>query len=143
VAATACVAAGVAPFGLDGGGDDSQRPAHERPAPRTAKPKTEPAAVVNTETLPSQIGHEWTPPPPVPAPDTSDQGTVATEPAPSEPAPEPAPVEPTVATTAPPTEQEFSVSSAAVAPSGAQPAPAASGVAEPSSPSNVRQEFGP
>jgi hypothetical protein len=143
VAATACVAAGVAPFGLGGGTDDSAHPAHERPSPRVQKPKSKPTPVVNTETLPSQIGHEWVPPPsPPPSPDSSDQGAVATESAPAEPAPEPAPVEPTVAPTAPPTEQEFSVSSAAVAPPSSQ-SPAASAATEPSSPSNVRQEFGP
>jgi len=144
VAATACVAAGVAPFGLNLGGEEPARPAQERPAPHERQAKAKPPPVVHTETLPSQVGHEWAPPPDPPSPEPSGQESVATEAAPSEPVvEEAAPVEPTVAPTAPPTEQEFSVSSAAVAPPSSQSAPASSGVAEPSSPSNVRQEFGP
>ena len=143
MAATACVAAGVAPFGIGGDKDGGSTPPRERHAARIKAPEPKGPAVVHVETLPSQIGHEWVPPPPSPGPQPSGQATVTTEPAPAAPAPDPAPVEPTVAPTAPPTEQEFSVSSAAVAPPSSQPAPASSGVAEPSSPSNVRQEFGP
>ena len=143
MAATACVAAGVAPFGIGGDKDGGSPPPRERHAAQVKAPEPKGPAVVHVETLPSQIGHEWVPPPPSPGPQPSGQATVTTEPAPAPPAPDPAPVEPTVAPTAPPTEQEFSVSSAAVAPPSSQPAPASSGVAEPSSPSNVRQEFGP
>ena len=58
------------------------------------------------------------------------------------------PAEPTVATTASPTEQELSVSAAAVAPPSAQASPSSSSSGSSSvdnlaSASNVRQEFGP
>ena len=58
------------------------------------------------------------------------------------------PAEPTVATTASPTEQELSVSAAAVAPPSSQSSSSSSssgssGVDNPASASNVRQEFGP
>ncbi len=122
MAATACVAAGVSPFGIGGDKDDVSPPPRERHAAPIKAPEPKGPAVVHVETLPSQIGHEWVPPPP-PDPQPGGQATVTTEPAPAAPAPEAAPVEPTVAPTAPPTEQEFSVSSAAVAPPSSSPLP--------------------
>jgi RNA polymerase sigma factor (sigma-70 family) len=138
VAATACVAAGITPFGV-GAGDDS-RPAHARVAQARSKPKPKPPAVVETETLPSQVGNGFTPPPPT----GGDQGgSVEAAPAPAvqpEPEAEAAPP-PTVAPTAPPEEQEFGVVTAA-APPPAQSSDAA-GDGAPAPTEAVHQEFGP
>ena len=121
VAATACVAAGVGPFGLGSGGD------REAKAERLAQDRSRPAPddAVTVETLPSQIGNESAPPP---APSgEGGGGAVRSEPAPAaaEPAPEPevqAPA-PTVAPTAPPEVQELDAAAAATPP----PARATSG----------------
>ena len=149
VAATACVAAGVGPLGLSGPGSDPPV-SDERPDHRNA-PKPGPSQVLSTNTLPSQVDHTWEPPPAAP-PAESDppQGSAVTsEPAESEPAETTeatTPATPTVTTSAAPTEQEFGVGTAAVAPpsSGSStPPPATSGGAPTESASSVRQEFGP
>ncbi len=148
MAATACVAAGVAPFGFGGLGDDP--PAKERRADHRRAPQPKPPQVVSVETLPSQVGHEWVPPPsPAPAESTTQgAGDSAADSATSEPV-EPteveAPVTPTVTTSAPPTEQEFGVGTAAVAPPspGTSPSPETSGGAPSESASSATQEFGP
>lgn len=151
MAATACVAAGVAPFGLGGdrGGGGGGGPAHERTAADRPPPK--PPRSLHVQTLPSQVGNESVPAPSPPAPSSgANDGAAQTEAAPAAtPSPEKTtPAEPTVAPTAPPTEQELSVSAAAVAPpsrsSGSSSSSSgSSSVDEPASASNVRQEFGP
>ncbi len=140
VAATACVAAGVGPFGLGSGGDREAKA--ERVAQDRSRP--EPDDAVTVETLPSQIGNESAPPP---APSgEGGGGAVRSEPAPAaaEPAPEPevqAPA-PTVAPTAPPEVQELDAAAAA-APVPAQPPPATARGDAPTEAQAAQQEFGP
>lgn len=151
MAATACVAAGVAPFGF--GGDPGGGPAGQTKHERTgAHHPAKPPRSLHVQTLPSQVGNESVPTPQAPPPPSNADadGAAQTE---ATPAPEPAPeetvpAEPTVATTASPTEQELSVSAAAVAPpsspsSSSSSSSGSSGVDNPASASNVRQEFGP
>lgn len=148
IAATACVAAGVAPLGLGRGSDDEGRPAVERPATTRSHASAPTAPSVSVETLPSQIDNQHTPPPPsTPAPSTEAQSRDPVSEAAGSATSEAAPA-PTVAPTAPPTEQEFGVAAAAAPPPASQatsPSSAASGGgSEPaSSGSAVHQEFGP
>ena len=152
MAATACVAAGVAPFGFGGDpdGGPAGHPKHERTVAHHPAPK--PPSSLHVQTLPSQVGNDSIPTPQPPStPSNPDaDGAAQTEAAPApEPAPEETvPAEPTVATTASPTEQELSVSAAAVAPPSSQASSSSSSsgsssVDNPASASNVRQEFGP
>ena len=143
VAVSACIAAGVTPFGTG----SSERPSADR-APvvkkRDERPRAKPLEV---EVLPTQVGNEAPPPA---QPTTAGEGApeVATEAAPNSPEAR-APAEPTVAPTAPPEQQEFSVEAAAVAPPAqapATPAPAPSsggGGLEQSEASAANTEFGP
>ena len=111
---------------------------------RDERPRAKPLEV---EVLPTQVGNEAPPPA---QPTTAGEGgpEVATEAAPNSPEAR-APAEPTVAPTAPPEQQEFSVEAAAVAPPAqapATPAPAPSsggGGLEQSEASAANTEFGP
>ncbi len=140
IAATACVAAGVGPFGS--GARDEDRPAHERDVrerPRSLRPP-----VLTTEALPSQVGNASVTPPPVSV--GGGDGEVATESATRpESEPDDAATEttaPTVAPTAPPQEQEFGVATAgAPPPTESSPAPPTGG--DPSATQAAHQEFGP
>jgi len=145
VAVTACVAAGIGPLspGLAGDRDAAPRPTREaRHDPRPAKAIP---VGVDTETLPSQVGNEFIPPPPT----ASAGDEVEADPTPADEAPaEPVVEEPTVAATATPQEQEFGVAAAAApvpptsgsSSSGGGGAAPATGSPEAAA---VRQEFGP
>ncbi len=141
IAATACIAAGVTPFGSEGRDEPSPRREAER-SPRE-EPRLAPRPNLTTETLPSQVGAGATV-----APDSGDgdDRAVVAEPEPTtEPESRPEVSEPTVAATAPPEEQEFGVGAAATAPptpsSPSPPAQPAGG--DPSPTQAVHQEFGP
>jgi hypothetical protein len=141
IAATACVAAGVNPFGP--GPADGDRPAHERTDRSHARSASAPQ--LTTEPAPSQVVSETVRPPTPPAVGATDGNEVSTEPAPN---PEPETTTPTVAPTAPPQEQEFGVAAAATAPPtrSAPAAPAAGsggGSGDPTATQAVHQEFGP
>jgi RNA polymerase sigma factor (sigma-70 family) len=141
IAATACVAAGVDPFGQ--GSADDRRPAHERQDGSRARNASAPQ--LTTEPVPSQVVSESVRPPTAPAVGAGDTGEVSTDAAPA-PEPEPETTTPTVATTAPPQEQEFGVAAAATAPP-TRSAPAGGGDAgtagAPTETQSVHQEFGP
>jgi hypothetical protein len=139
VAATACVAAGVAPFALD-----REEPSPAPPRVVSEKPKDPPSKkpTLTVETLPSQVGHET---PPVADPPTQ-QAQVEASPADGATS-EPKPV---VSESTPAVEQEFGVAAAAPAPAPAAPAPAptsdgsiSSGGGSEDGASAVHQEFGP
>ncbi len=140
VAATACVAAGIGPFGT--GSTQDARPPHERATRDRGKDQPRPA--LTTETLPSIRNGFVAPPPPN---ESGGEEAVATEPA-SRPDPEPPvtaeseTVTPTVAPTAPPQEQEFGVATAAAPPPTESSPPPPSG-GDPSPTQAVHQEFGP
>jgi RNA polymerase sigma factor (sigma-70 family) len=134
LAATACVAAGITPFGV--GAERDSRPVQERVA-QDRSGSTLPATV-DTETLPSQVGNEFVPLPP--STNDGDQVGVVAEPAPAAAA-EPDTTAGFVAPTAPPQEQEFGVAAAATPPP-AQPSQSRAGAA--AAPTQaVHQEFGP
>jgi RNA polymerase sigma factor (sigma-70 family) len=132
VAATACVAAGVAPFGLGG---EAERGSRERPAAH--RPIQVTAAPVPVVAVPEADGGDIS------------GGMSEPEPAPvqpPQPAPEPEPVpepEQPLAPTTPPVEREFGV--AASVPAAPSPAPVAPATAPSSGGggSAVQQEFGP
>lgn len=135
LAATACIAAGVTPFGL---GRDDKPAAHERVAHH--RPKPGPSSSVDVETLPSQVGNEFVPE----LPETGNGetgGGVVTEPAPADAEPEAEAATPAVVATASPQEQEFSVGASATPP--AQSGPAATGGGGAAETAAVHQEFGP
>jgi RNA polymerase sigma factor (sigma-70 family) len=135
IAATACVAAGVTPFGL---GRDQPPAAHERAAhlrSTLAPPE------VSTDTLPSQVGNEFVPPAPATGGSQNDAGA-ATEPTPAAAEPEPEAAPPAVAATAPPPEQELGVAAAAT-PVPERSAPAAADGGGSAEAAAVHQEFGP
>jgi hypothetical protein len=135
IAATACVAAGVTPFGLGG---DQPPPVHQR----AAHPRSTPApSEVNIDTLPSQVGNEVVPPAPASNDSQNDAGSAA-EPEPAAGESEPETGAPAVAATAPPPEQEFGVAAAAT-PVPTQSAPAAAGGGGSAEAAAVHQEFGP
>ena len=133
VAATACVAAGVAPLGLGG---EAERGPRERPAAeRSARASAPAVPVVSTPIAdggdaPSSESEPGTAPAPVEQPEP--------EPEPGPP-PEPAPP---LAQATPPVEREFGV--AASTPPATSPAPAAvTGGEGGGGGSAVAQEFGP
>ena len=133
MAATACIAAGVSPFGVDTGNAPQQ--AREQPTRHKPKP-----SVPSLSTLPSQVGSEPAPAaPPSQAQAVREEVVVEAVPAPE---PEPETTVPTVAPTAPPQEQEFGVGAAAAPPpTRSAPAPAPAG--DPAPAQAVHQEFGP
>jgi RNA polymerase sigma factor (sigma-70 family) len=142
IAATACVAAGVAPFGLSHLATSRPVPkaAEQRPAEKHRKTKP-----VTVETLPSQVGSEAPPPAQGPSAEPAQVEVAAADDARSDEGA--APASP-VAETTPAVQQEFGVAAAATP---AQPpsTPTSSGSASADtggsagSPSPVQQEFGP
>ncbi len=136
LAATACVAAGVAPLGLGGGGE---RPAQETAAPNPRE-RLRAVAVPAADVLPSQVGNETASSvESAPSPVTQAEQPAAENQAPSEPVPE-APLAPST----PPVEREFGVAAAAApAASGAAPASGSGGTGGSDGGSAVGQEFGP
>jgi hypothetical protein len=144
IAATACVAAGVTPFGL-GGDEGKQRSALERTVRERAGRVSTPT--VTTETLPSEVDSETVEPPPVPAEQRGDNEVAAEAVPRSEPEPES--TVPTVAPTAPPEEQEFGVAAVAAAPetptrsSSPPTSSGGGGGGDPTPTEAAQQEFGP
>jgi RNA polymerase sigma factor (sigma-70 family) len=145
IAATACVAAGVSPLGLGGSSDDHRRapPRHEPAIEQKVKSEVV-AEPKPAGSLPTQVGHEYTPPTasPTPAPqhtqqaqppareDDAEQVDVAAAPSP-------------VAEATPAPEQEFGAPAAAApvtptAPSGGS----SSGGSSDGGGSATQQEFG-
>ncbi len=137
MAATACVAVGVAPFTLDRAPESPRSTASA--SKREAAKNPQAAGTLTVETLPSQIGHEVTPPEP------AQQAQVEAAPAESKPRPEEEATP--LAESTPPVQQEFGVAAAAASSAPAAPTPGAS----PSSGTNsaggnasaAEQEFGP
>ena len=144
IAATACVAAGVAPFGLGAGHRDPALPAARAAAHR--HPGQVRKQDVEVSTLPTQVGNEAPPPATAPSGDSAQSEPVPAQSSESSSQTAAASTMPTVAATATPQEQEFGVAAAAVpAPTPSAPATSSgsSGSSTPSETSAVHQEFGP
>lgn len=141
IAATACVAAGVAPFGLNHVVTTPPAPkgAEHRPAEKQAKAKP-----VTVEVLPSQVGSEVPASEPEPTPQPTQVEVTAADDAESTGS---AATASPVAETAPAVQQEFGVAAAAAPAQPTAPAPSggggSGGGSASSSPSAVQQEFGP
>ncbi|MGH2954397.1 MAG: hypothetical protein ACRDK9_10345 [Solirubrobacterales bacterium] len=129
-AATACIAAGVAPLGT--GGDPSRAP---EDAPQV---HVEPAAVTAPASLPAQLGNAVSTPAPAPVAPADDGQSGPSE---SEPAPDPEQAQPVVDPATPPQQREFGVAATAT-PATTAPAPAPADT-ESAGGSAVQQEFGP
>jgi hypothetical protein len=137
LAATACVAAGVTPFGVDR--LLTSRPKAEVSEDRPHEPKPK-AGSITVETLPSQVGSE-VPPSPSPTPDQQPEVEASAAAEPDEPATQDAPSP--VAESAPPVEQEFGVAAAAAPVQSTSSSSGASGGGSGGGDSTVQQEFGP
>ncbi len=140
LAATACVAAGVSPFGLN-----SVLTSHTSPpkvAEHQAPERAHTAKPLTVETLPSQVGSEAPVGAPQPSSPQADvEVTSADDPKPADNTQPQSPV----ADSAPAVQQEFGVAAAA-APAQPAPSPTPSGSGSGGgggSPSAVQQEFGP
>jgi RNA polymerase sigma factor (sigma-70 family) len=141
LAATACVAAGVSPLGLD-------RVLTSHPAPKVAEhePHTarKHAPTLTVETLPSQVDGEDTAPPPQPSHTAAQVDVTAADDQPPAQSDE---VESPVAESAPAVQQEFGVAAAAApaqTPSSAATGGGGSGSASGGGDASaVQQEFGP
>jgi RNA polymerase sigma factor (sigma-70 family) len=132
VAASACVAAGVAPFGFAG---DPERATQKRPAP-SSQNEVHAVPAPAPDSLPSQVGHGYPPPA-----ETSPSAAAPPEEPVAPASQEPEPVEP-LAPSTPPVQREFGVPAAATPPASGSPSASASGDAGGDG-SAVQQEFGP
>jgi RNA polymerase sigma factor (sigma-70 family) len=141
IAATACVAAGVAPFGLTHVRTSPPPPKVAEHSPVEKGRETKPLTV---ETLPSQVGSEVPPP----APQPSGDAQVEVTPADDADSQDTAPPESPVAESTPAVQQEFGVAAAAAPAQPTAPATPSGGGGSAAGGSGggqsaVQQEFGP